>query len=142
MATLKQKRLAKKLLENNGKSVSRAMREVGYARSTSKNPKFVVESKGWQELMEEFLPDKLLAQKHKDLLTVPKITKTYKEGELLIEEEELDSNAIKAGLDMGYKLKGKYSPEKLDLDPYKKLSNDELWGEIQRLRRELKIKEL
>ena len=62
--------------------------------------------------MQEHIPDSLLAEKHKELLTVPKKVRTYIKGDLTSEYEELDSQAIAKGLDMGYKLKGKYAPEK------------------------------
>ena len=35
-------------------------------------------------------------------------------AELTNEYEELDSQAVSKGLDMGYKLKGKYTPEKIE----------------------------
>ena len=100
MATIKQKKAAKKTIENYG-NVSKSMREVGYSKNTAKNPKVLTESNGWKELMKEYIPDKLLAEKHKELLN-KKI------------KGELDPNAVGKGLDMGYKLKGKYTPEKVE----------------------------
>lgn len=92
------------------------MRKVGYSAQTAKDPSKLTKSKGWKELMEEFLPDSLLAEKHKELLTVPiKIkTKTRKMGDAIVEEtiEAVDAFAISKGLDMAYKLKGAYEPEK------------------------------
>lgn len=111
MPTIKQKRAVKEVLENHG-NLGKAMLKAGYDKTTAKNPKNLTDSKGWQELMEEYLPDTLLAKKHKELLTVPIKHRTYIKGDLTEETEELDSNAVKAGLDMGYKLKGKYSAEK------------------------------
>lgn len=66
MATLKQKRALSKLMENNGKSVSSAMREAGYSLNTSRNPHQLTRSKAWAELLEEYLPDDLLARVHKE----------------------------------------------------------------------------
>lgn len=48
----------------------------------------------------EYIPDELLAQKHLALLN-----KTDEKG-------EIDVVAVKAGLDMGYKVKGSYAPDK------------------------------
>ena len=48
----------------------------------------------------ERIPDELLEKKHLELLN-----KTDEDG-------NIDTNAVKAGLDMGYKLKGAYAPEK------------------------------
>jgi len=114
MATEKQKKAIEKVVENNG-SVSRAMREAGYSPKTAKNPKMLTESKAWEELMEKHLPDKLLAKKHKELLTIPKKVRRFVKGELESEYEELDSQAISKGLDMAYKLKAKYKPEKREV---------------------------
>ena len=113
MATIKQKLAAEKTMENNG-IVSKSMKQVGYSPNTAKNPKVLTESKGWKELMEKYIPDNLLAKKHKELLTIPKKVRTYIKGDLETEYEELDSNAVSKGLDMGYKLKGKYTPEKIE----------------------------
>lgn len=116
MATLNQEKAVKDTLDNLGKgkkvSMGKILRKNGYSESVIKNPKIVTESVGWQELMEKHLPDKLLAQKHKELLTVPKKVRQFVKGELTSEYEELDSNAVKSGLDMAYKLKGKYAAEK------------------------------
>ena len=115
MATQKQKAAAKKILENAG-NVSKTMIEVGYAPSTAKNPMELTKSKGWKELMEEYLPDTLLAEKHNELLTVPKITKIMRKGTTTEIEESTDTHAISKGLDMAYKLKGSYAAEKRDIN--------------------------
>lgn len=61
------------------------------------------------------IPDELLIEKHLELLNVPKIVKTTKMGEYVDTEESTDVQAIKAGLDMAYKLKGSYAPEKREV---------------------------
>ena len=101
-----------KVVENHG-NVSKSMREVGYTEKTAKNPKNLTDSKGWQELLDEFIPDSLLAERHKELLNKREVVQIgHGEGteyELL---DQPDTQAVKAGLDMGYKLKGKYEAEK------------------------------
>ena len=62
----------------------------------------------------EQIPDKLLVEKHLELLMVPKIITKYKRDGTFDVEENTDVQALKAGLDMAYKLKGSYSAEKLD----------------------------
>lgn len=52
MATMRQKMAVKKIVENQG-VVSTAMKAVGYAPNTSKNPSNLTNSKGFKELMEE-----------------------------------------------------------------------------------------
>lgn len=97
--TIKQKKAFKRVVENRG-NVSKAMREVGYSPITAKNPKNLTDSKGWQELMKEYLPDDFLAKKHRELL------------EAKTKDKKIDVTAVSKGLDMGYKLKGNYAPEK------------------------------
>lgn len=65
------------------------------------------------ESIAERIPDDLLVEKHLELLTVPKKVRTYIRGDLTSEYEEVDSNAIGKGLDMAYKIKGTYAPEKI-----------------------------
>lgn len=67
MATTRQKKAADKLVENGG-NVSKAMKDAGYSEATAKTPQKLTNSKGWEELMEEYLPDDKLAEVHKSLL--------------------------------------------------------------------------
>lgn len=101
MPTLKQKKAFKETLENGG-VVSRAMLEAGYSEAMAKNPQKLTESDGWQELMDTYLPDSLLAKKHKELLNKRTLG-------------SIDVQAVKSGLDMAYRLKGKYAEQKIDL---------------------------
>jgi hypothetical protein len=114
MSDLKAKKAMKLALENGG-NISKAMREAGYSNAMAKNPQKLKKSKQWNELLEEYLPNKLLAQKHKELLTVNKKVRHYVKGDLESEYEELDSQAISKGLDMAYKLKGTYAAERKEI---------------------------
>lgn len=77
MATLRQKKVVEILSENIGKKQPFTWGEVllgaGYSIQTSKTPKRVTETKGFQELLEETLPDDLLAETHKDLLKTTRV---------------------------------------------------------------------
>lgn len=138
MATVRQKKVAKILLENSGKPVSRAMLEAGYSPAMAKNPHVLTESKAWQQLMAEYLPDHEIAEKHKQLLNQTRteyfvFPKTMSDEEVLekvtaaglelivIQNGEKgryafystpDAIAISKAIDMAYKLKGSYAPEK------------------------------
>lgn len=140
MATEKQKLAAEKIVENGG-NVSKTMKEVGYSPETAKTPKTLTQSKGWKQLMKKHLSDKVLAKKHNELLNARRIehlvfpvkTKEKDIKKLLasvnctvkkIQHGETakhvwfwarDNLALKNGLDMAYKLKGKYAPEKKDI---------------------------
>lgn len=63
MATARQKKALAILAENGGKSVSAAMRAAGYSPVTAASPSKLTKSKSWDELVEEYLPDTLLAPK-------------------------------------------------------------------------------
>lgn len=60
----------------------------------------------------EQIPDDLLVEKHLELLNAQKVTRTMKKGEEIEIEESVDNQAISKGLDMAYKIKGTYAPEK------------------------------
>lgn len=67
MATAKQKKLLGKILENIGdtsktKTMGEMLRESGYATSMSEDPGKILAGKGFQKLMDEFVPDSLLTQ--------------------------------------------------------------------------------
>jgi len=112
MPTLKQELLVKKLVENRG-NVSKSMREVGYSPATAKNPQQTTISKTYQELMKQYLPDDLISERHNDLLNKKKYV-IIKKGNSAksIKTDEMDTDAVKAGVDMAYKIKGSYAPEK------------------------------
>lgn len=168
MATLKQRKVVKETLENPGISLSKAMKKAGYSTPMSRNPQELTQSKGWQELMKEYLPDDLLAQKHLELLNSTGLDhmifplgpeddmervqmiedarqKAIKKGEAFVEPDLMcdadikemlkgvncivrrivhgetarhvyfwgaDNKARKDALDMAYKLKGQYAPDK------------------------------
>lgn len=108
MATQKAKKAAKIALENPNMPMRQVMKKAGYSQATADHPKDLTESKGWQELMEEYLPDKHLAEMHKQFLDSPRIITRYVKGEIVDEYEETSPQAVKA-LDMAYKLKKRYS---------------------------------
>jgi len=96
MATLKQKAAVKRILENPGIAISKAMREVGYDENTARNPSDLTESKGFQELMGDRLSDEVLVEAHLSLL----------------QNKYWEAKA--RGLDMAYKVRGKYQSTIVD----------------------------
>ena len=92
MATVKQTKAFKEVL--NGSTITSAMKKAGYAETTASTTGKLTNTDGWQELMQKYLPDSKLVKKHNQFLNS--------------EREEI---GIKA-LDMSYKLKGSYAPEK------------------------------
>lgn len=111
---IRQKKLLKKILETTGKpvSVSQSMKEVGYGKGYAKNPQLLTKTKSWQDLMEEYLPDDLILESHNKLLKKTKVI--YSITGDVIETDEIDPNAVSKGVDMAYKIKGKYAPEKVE----------------------------
>lgn len=114
MATLRQKKAFARVGENGG-VISAAMVDVGYSENTAKTPQKLTESDGWKELMQKYLPDDLLAQRHQELLNKREVVKAYNHetGETEVQvTDQPDTQAVSKALDMGYKLKGAYAPEK------------------------------
>lgn len=136
--TYKQKAVARDLLENTGKSVSKAMFDAGYAPASAKNPQQLTRSKSWQKLMKTLVPDQSLIQKHKKLLEATTMRKmvipyvipdshldvvqkflsqgiglymlTRSHKETFIFYYEADKRAQLQALALAYKLKGKLHP--------------------------------
>ncbi len=103
MANLRQKKVAKILMEGNGTSVSQAMKEAGYPDTTASNPQQLTRSKGWKELMDQYLPDDLLLKVHEEGLQAKKpIT-----DKGIITDEYPDYDARSKYLGLGYKIKSK-----------------------------------
>lgn len=119
MATLRQKKAFDKALENGG-NVSKAMSESDFSPAMAKNPQKLTRSKGWQELMDKYLPEEKLAKIHKQVLEKKEIllVSDGKEGSHLEYTGQPHPDVVK-GLDMAFKLRGSYAPEKsinLNLD--------------------------
>lgn len=118
MATMRQKKAFQKVLENRG-NLGRAMIEAGYTCSTSRNPKNLTNSKSWHELVNQYLPDSKLMDIHSKLLD--KIDDTG----------QVHSDVIR-GLDLAYKIKGKY---KIKLTVKSQSGNDinldRLWNQVR-----------
>jgi hypothetical protein len=123
--TTKQKETFKKVIFE-GKSVSRAMIECGYSAKTAKNPSHVTRSKNWNELMNQYLPDTLLMKRHKQLINAKVKVRIFRNGKLETKKEYMDYKAMKAGLDMAYKLNGKYRPIKVEILNFANWTPDEL----------------
>lgn len=92
--TAKQRKAFDKLIENDGNK-GKALEAAGYSKSLVDNPHRVMESKGWQQLIEEHLGDEKLAQVHAEGLTLK------------------HTNPLRHKyLETAYKLKGSFAPEK------------------------------
>jgi len=119
MATIKQQLAVKEITENH-RSVSAAMKKVGYKPSTYSKPKNLTGSKAWPELLDENLPDDEVLSEHRKGLHATKpigalviIKKdgeqevVYKDNEGVIEVEDTPTR-LKA-VELAYKVKGKLS---------------------------------
>lgn len=102
--TAKQKKAFKEIVEN-GRNKGEAMIEAGYSENTAVAPTKVTESKGWQQLMDEYIPDELLQKVHKEGLEAVKLEGGKKVADSAIRHKYLDT---------GYKLKRKYAGDKLE----------------------------
>lgn len=89
------KRVFAKKLENGGKPLGQIMREEGYADNTADNPLKVTQTKSWEILLEEYLPDDLL-------------TKVAKEGLNLNSNNPIRQRYLETAL----KMKGKITEKK------------------------------
>ena len=127
MATIKQKLVAQKIIQNGG-NVSKAMLEVGYSKATAKTPQKLTDSKGFQQVIQKhFLSPEQVIDYHRKLFEKTE-TYTYKDkktGKLkVIDTGEIDVSAVVAALNMYYKITGLYASRKTksELEHY----NDEI----------------
>lgn len=106
MATEKQKKAMENYMDNHG-NVSKAMRDAGYDETTAKNPKNLTESRGWQELLDEYIPEDYLQQKLLEGLNAGR-----DKGEDGVEPDYATRHRY---LDTAFKLRGSYAAEKQDV---------------------------
>lgn len=122
MATLKQKKAIKLLSENPGMAVSRAMEKAGYSKLTSKSPKELTDSKAFQELFKEAIPDEELIKVHRAGLNAfikrPEMVDRDENGKPIYEYvKQPDFHARHKYLDTAYKLRGRYTDEQESARP-------------------------
>ena len=106
--TAKQRKAVNLMLANLGADVPRPEKEIikeaGYGPGIQKNPKMVTESKGFLALIDERMPDDLLAKVHLEGLQA---TKPIPDGEGFWP----DYKVREGYLDKAYRLKSKYPQE-------------------------------
>jgi len=111
MPTMKQKLAFKKTVENGG-FVSPAMKNARYSPAMAKNPQKLTKSKGWHELMNEFLPDDSLILVHAEGLMANKVISVKivgaKANEATDDFIEVPDHPIrKQYLELAYRIKGR-----------------------------------
>ncbi len=106
MATLKQKQVAKNLVEK-GSSVSQAMINAGYSPRTARAPSKVTKSKGFRELLDQMgVSDEKLAKVLNEGLEATKVVVMGKESKEAFVDIQPDHPTRHKFLETGLKLKG------------------------------------
>ena len=106
---IRQKEAFMSMLENGGK-LQPAMEKVGYSKAYSKNPDKLKKTKGWQALMKEFLPDRLLVKVAKEGLSATQVKTSYTEPDQVVPDFAVRQRYLETAL----KMKGKLT-EKTDI---------------------------
>ncbi len=111
------RRLLKRISDNlgNGMNIGEAMRLEGYSKSYSKSPSQLLSTVSWRDLVREQLPDELLAQVHRELLT------------------NENWRARDAGLDKAFKLKGRYKESPVVENKFSHLSREQLEEKVAKM---------
>src|SRR3989338_6804615 len=131
--TLRQRKAMKNMVENGG-IVSRAMIDAEYSDKTAINPTKLTASRAYQEFFGDLVTDEVLREKHLALLNKKevRIKNNMTTGEIeVVPTGQLDVPAVKAGLDMAYKVKGSYAPEE-HKHKFANVSDEELREELAR----------
>lgn len=116
---IKQKMVYQDWQENGFNNISKSMAKFGYAPAMVRNPKKMMATRTWQQIMQEVLPEDMLAAKHQELLLARRTAivkkRTYSEdGKVEFEEETVvdlgpDIAAVGKGLELAYRIKGMYN---------------------------------
>lgn len=113
MPTIQQRKAFKEVVK--GSTLTSAMVKAGYSQTTAKRTNKLTRTKGWKELIEKCLSDNFLANKHRELLNKKETIRFYDEETKTTKikrTKEIDAQAVAKGLEMAYKIKGSYAPEK------------------------------
>lgn len=157
MATARQHRAVKKTIENLRKSkpesMGKVLRDSGYPYSSSTVPNQITKSKGFQELMEQYLPEENVIREHGNLLTssrhenyifprdendkvIKEIVEAISGCKLIrIRQNNTakrayywcpDNNSRKDAIDLAYKLRGRYKPQQVEVRTFTGWTPEEL----------------
>jgi hypothetical protein len=128
MVLLKQKKLLKNIAENERKRVSQQksirqlIKDSGYSQEAADHPKKVINTKSWQELVKDLLPDDLILSKLK--------------RNALQNKSYLASNQA---IDITMKIKGGYAAQKISLTtPQDEMTDEQLKAKEAELEAKLK----
>lgn len=98
------KKVFKEKLENIGKPLGKIMRENGYKDNTADNPQRITETKSWEMLLEEYLPDDLLTKVAKEGLEATQVKTSYTEPDKTIPDYAVRQRYLETSLKMKGKL--------------------------------------
>lgn len=111
------KKVFEKVMENNGFNVGKAMLEEGYSPNSAKNPIQVTESKSWEILMDEYIPESLIAKTHKEAFeanrTISVVSGKQASGGTTDFVDVPDWQTRMKATELGYKVRGKLT-ERID----------------------------
>lgn len=121
MPTQKQKKVIEEIVESGGNiAMGTAMIQAGYSPATAKTPQKLTESKGWLELLEEYIPDDKLNKVLQEGLEANRVISSMNTGKQATGETadfiEVPDHAIRHKfLETGLKLKDKFPSTKTEV---------------------------
>jgi phage terminase small subunit len=153
MKNLKQKKVVEGLVA--GKTAKQSMLDAGYSENYASQPSNMEKKKSFQELLDEVLPEDFVLDQHRRLYgehrhlkqirlettdpdQIEEARKGYEsvseivnedEGYTLLIVNEVDRQARKDAVELAYKLRGSFSPTKLEVKrEYEDLSDEEIFA--------------
>lgn len=102
MATIKQRKALDMIVENGG-NVSKGMRDAGYSPETASTPSKLTATKGWAELLAEYLPENDILKVHKEALSANKVVSSHTEPDYEVADHPVRLKAA----ELYYKLTAK-----------------------------------
>ena len=115
-----------------GKPLARrhVMRALGYSPSYSDSSR-PTQTQSWNDLLDTFLPDSLLAEKHQKLLVKKEVVvRSSALGHEIVRTGEIDVAAVSKGLEMAYRIKKKNDDTHIIKFKFGELTDSEIEGEI------------
>lgn len=95
MGKIRAKLAMKHIVENRGKSVSNSMVEAGYSPKYAHNPNQFTKTKTFIELMDEYLPEEMIAKRHDELANAGEIA--HYTFPAVIKDQSVDNPNKRAG---------------------------------------------
>ena len=105
------KKVFEQVVENGGAGIGKIMIKNGYSPNTAKTPQKITESKSWEMLLDQYIPESLVLKTHKKAFKANRVISARTTGKADEKTDDFidvpDWQTRTKAVELGYKVRGK-----------------------------------